>query len=113
MGRTEDLRTYSSPSPVEIIPPGAQLKRRRPRAYYEWKALRRWGKLPGWEISPPGYLLRLARERASLTQSGLASRLRSTQQAVAQAERWDANPTVAFMERWANACGARLTLEIE
>lgn len=107
------MKTYSSPRAVEVPPPSVQLKRRRPREYREWKALRRWGKLPSWEVSPPGYLLRLARERAGLTQGRLASLLGSSQQAVAQAERRDVNPTVAFIERWMGACGARLTIDIE
>lgn len=66
---------------------------------------------PEWELDPPGYLLRLARERTGLTQTGLGERLGVSQQAVAQAERWDANPTVALMRRWAAACGARLEME--
>lgn len=112
MGRTEDMKTYFSPRPVEVPPPSVQLKRRRLREYREWKALRRWGKLPPWEVSPPGYLLRLARERAGLTQGHLASLLGISQQAVAQAERRDANPTIAVIERWMGACGARLIIDI-
>jgi transcriptional regulator with XRE-family HTH domain len=73
--------------------------------------LREWGKLPPWEIEPAGYLLRLSREKAQLTQAELARRLDSSQQAVAQAERWESNPTVDFMRRWAEACRSKLTLE--
>jgi len=88
------------------------LSRGRPRAFAEWQALRRWGKLPAWERQVAGYLLRDAREAAGLTQRELADLLGSTQQAVAQAERWTANPTVAFVQRWASACGAHLELAL-
>lgn len=92
----------------------ATLRRRRPRAYAEWAALQRWGRLPVWEESPPGHLLRAAREAAGLTQEALARRLDCSQQAVAQAERADANPTIGFARRWAEATGApcRLTLTL-
>lgn len=40
----------------------------------------------------------------------LGERLGVTQQAVAQAERWDANPTVALLQRAAEACGARVEI---
>ena len=93
---------------MERLPRGVE--RRRPRDYDEWRTLRRWGMLPDWEIEPPGYLLRMARERARLSQRALAERLGVTQQAVAQAERWDANPTVAFLRRWARACGTDLAI---
>lgn len=83
------------------------LTRRRPRNYFEWDALRRWDKLPEREASVPGFLLRLAREEAGITQAGLAQMLGVTQQAVAQAEKWDSNPTIAFIKRWADACNHR------
>ena len=89
------------------------LRRRRPRAFEEWKALASWGKLPPWEGRAPGYQLRLARESAGLTQAELAERLGVSQQAVARAERWASNPTVRFIEQWALALGARLVLAIE
>lgn len=89
------------------------LERRRPRAFAEWRALRRWGKLPPWEQDVAGYLLRLARERAGLTQRQLAARLGVSQQAVAQAEQWNANPTVHFLRRWAASCGADLRIELQ
>jgi DNA-binding XRE family transcriptional regulator len=92
------------------LPPG--VRRRRPRAYAEWRALRRWGELPAWEEAPPGYLLREAREAAGLTQQQLARRLDCTQQAVAQAERSQANPTVNLVRRWAEATGTRLCFEL-
>jgi DNA-binding XRE family transcriptional regulator len=86
-------------------------RRRRPRAFLKWAALRRWGALPSWEEFTAGYLLREARERAGLTQSDLASRLGVSQQAVAQAERWRANPTAHLLRAWAEACGQDLLLE--
>jgi len=58
----------------------------------------------------PGYLLRIARESAGLTQVQLAEQMGITQQAVARAERWGSNPTIAFMRRWARACGQSLEL---
>ena len=84
--------------------------RGRPRSFDEWQALRRWGKLPPWEAENAGYLLRQARQEASLTQRDLGRRLGVSQQAVAQAEQWHANPTVEFMRRWAAACDAELVL---
>ena len=89
----------------------AGLVRRRPRAYQEWLALRRWGRLPTWEADPPGYLLRQARERSDLTQAELATRLGRTQQAIAQAERWQSNPTISFMRDWAQATDTDLTVD--
>lgn len=83
----------------------------RPRDFVEWKTLREWAELPYWELDPPGYLLRLVRETADLTQAELGERLGVTQQAVAQAERWEANPTAALMRRWAEASGARLVID--
>jgi DNA-binding XRE family transcriptional regulator len=92
--------------------PAITLSRGRPRAFAEWQALRRWGKLPPWERQIAGYLLRDAREAAGLTQRELAILLGGTQQAVAQAERWTANPTVGFVQRWATACGALLEIAL-
>jgi DNA-binding XRE family transcriptional regulator len=91
----------------------ADLRRRRPRSYIEWKTLRRWGRLPAWENDPPGYLLRLAREQASLTQEELAQVLGVSQQAVARAERAGSNPTVELIERWARQCGRELRWSLE
>jgi ribosome-binding protein aMBF1 (putative translation factor) len=90
----------------------ASWSRARPRRFAEWSALRRWGKLPAWEREVPGYLLRATREAASLRQKDLAAQLGVTQQAVAQAERWGANPTIAFMRRWATACGVSLQVTV-
>lgn len=73
--------------------------------------LRRWEELPDWELDRPGYLLRLARETAGLTQAELGERLDVTQQAVARAERWEANPTATLMRRWAEARGTRPVID--
>ena len=107
------VRRYSTPdrSVVANLPKG--LMRRRPRSFAEWKAMRGWGKLPAWEVEPVGYLLRLSRENAGLTQSSLAKRLGCTQQAVAQAERWESNPTIEFIRRWTGACGAKVKIELD
>ena len=91
----------------------SHLTRRRPRAFLEWRTLRRWGKLPDREAEVPGYLLRTVRESAGLTQAQVAEQMGITQQAVARAERWNSNPTVAFMRRWARACGQHLEIRIE
>jgi transcriptional regulator with XRE-family HTH domain len=56
--------------------------------------------------------MRLAREGSDLTQAELASLLNCSQQAIGQAERWESNPTVEFLRRWAKACGAELRIEI-
>jgi DNA-binding XRE family transcriptional regulator len=88
------------------------LTRRRPRSFVEWRTLRDWDKLPKREASVPGYLLRVAREEAGLTQAELARSLGVTQQAVAQAERWESNPTIGFVERWAAACNRRLEIRL-
>jgi len=88
------------------------LTRRRPRSFAEWSRLRQWGKLPDREADVPGFLLRTAREETGLTQAQLAAKLGVTQQAVAFAERWTSNPTIAFMRRWARACGRRLEIRL-
>ncbi len=90
-----------------------RLIRRRPRSFMEWSTLRRWGKLPRWEVDVPGFLLREARSASGLSQAMLADRLGITQQAVSQAERWSSNPTVDLMRRWLEACGHRLELRVE
>ena len=112
MGSPVTLKRYASPRRGILAELPRGLARRRPRAYAEWKALRRWGKLPPWEDEPIGYVMRLARETSGLTQAVLARRLDCTQQAVAQAERWNSNPTVEFLRRWVAACGRRVKLEI-
>ena len=92
--------------------PDLDLPRVRPRSFVEWKTLKRWGELPDSEVAVSGYLLRMVREEAGLTQTQLASMLEVTQQAVAQAERWQSNPTVGFMTQWAKACGKELEIKI-
>jgi len=104
------MRTFIAPPARKPPKLPATVRRTRPRDYIEWAALRRWERLPSWEDSPAGYLLREARERAKLTQAQLAERLGCSQQAVAQAERWDANPTVRFLRRWAAVTGSRLEI---
>lgn len=89
-----------------------RLNRRRPRAFAEWRALRRWGKLPTWERDVPGFLLREARESAGLTQKMLAKHLEITQQAISRAEKWNSNPTIGLMRRWLDACGQKLELAL-
>jgi DNA-binding XRE family transcriptional regulator len=103
-------KRYASPDRPLLADLPKRLVRRRPRTFAEWKALRRWGKLPSWEPEPIGYLLRLAREDSGQTQAELARRLGCSQQAVAQAERWQGNPTAEFMRRWAAACGTQLKI---
>ena len=112
MGNETTLKVYRSPGRALMASLPDGLVRRRPRRFAEWKALRRWKRLPAWEPEPVGYLLRLAREAASLTQQELARRLGCSQQAVAQAERWEGNPTVDFMRRWAESCGAALKIQV-
>ena len=90
-----------------------QLSRSRPRSFTEWSALRRWGKLPPWEVDVPGFVLREARREARLTQGMLADRLGITQQAVSRAERWASNPTVGLMRRWLAICGWHLELNLK
>lgn len=110
MGKPGALKRYASPERAILpaLPEG--LTRGRPRSFAEWKALRGWGKLPAWEVEPVGYLLRLGRQNAGLTQAALAKRLGCTQQAIAQAERWESNPTIDFVRRWAGACGAEVKI---
>ena len=106
MGATKPMRVFRVFTGRRKLPPLSEAARGiRPRDYQEWKTLRSWGALPDWELDPPGFLQRLTREGARLTQNELAERVGVTQQAVARAERWDANPTVAFLRRWAWACG--------
>lgn len=104
--------TVVAPSrpPALDVPRG--LVRRRPRSYPKWRWLRETGRMPEWEVLPVGYLLREAREGAGLTQRELAERLGCSQQAVARAERWESNPTMALVERWAASTGRRAMVEL-
>ena len=114
MGKpSAEMRVLEAKPPRPVPPAPAWAKRSRPRSYVEWKTLRRWGKLPPWEPLRAGYLLRSAREEAGLSQSELAGRLGVTQQAVARAERWDSNPTVELLERWAESCRGRLEIALK
>jgi DNA-binding XRE family transcriptional regulator len=113
MGQPKSLKRYVGRERPLLAKLPKGLVRRRPRRFAEWKALRGWGRLPAWELEPVGYVLRLAREETGLTQTELARRLDCSQQAVAQAERWEGNPTVEFMRRWAEACGSRLSLRLD
>lgn len=88
------------------------LTRRKPRSFAEWRTLRDWGRLPEREMAVFGYLLRVARESAGLTQAELAKTLGVSQQAVAQAERWESNPTIAFIQRWSSACNCNLKIKL-
>ena len=102
------VRQSSTPLPFDL----PLLGRKRPRDYQEWLALKRWGRLPRSEHLVPGYLLREAREAAEFSQAELAQRLGCSQQAISQAERWQSNPTVGFMESWARETGCTLNLEL-
>ena len=106
-------KVYRIPDDPRVEVTGSDIQRRHPRSYFEWKTLKRWGKLPEWEWRSPGYLLREAREASGLTQAALAGRLGVSQQAVAQAERWDSNPTIGFVDAWARRLNGRLCLDIE
>ncbi len=104
------MKNYPAPAPRQKRLPAPRAKRRKPRDYLEWRTLRRWSELPEWEDSPPGYLLREARETAGVTQAELARRLGRSQQSIAQAERWASNPSAAFIRAWADALGLELKI---
>lgn len=106
------MKNYYSPTRALIARLPEGLVRRRPRQFAEWKALKGWGRLPAWETEPVGYLMRLARERAGFTQTDLGRRLGCSQQAIAQAERWESNPTVEFIRKWADACKTKAQIKI-
>lgn len=59
----------------------------------------------------PGALIRDARRHAGLTQAALASRLGTTQSAIARLERDATSPRVETVERALAACDRRLALE--
>jgi transcriptional regulator with XRE-family HTH domain len=58
----------------------------------------------------PGSLIRHARQSAGLSQASLASRLGTTQSAIARLERDASSPRVETVERALRACGQRLEL---
>jgi transcriptional regulator with XRE-family HTH domain len=58
----------------------------------------------------PGQLVREARRSAGLTQQALASRLGTTQSAIAGLESDRSSPRVATVERALRACGRELSL---
>jgi transcriptional regulator with XRE-family HTH domain len=58
----------------------------------------------------PGSLIRDARRSAGLSQASLASRLGTTQSAIARLERDASSPRVETVERALRACGLRLEL---
>jgi transcriptional regulator with XRE-family HTH domain len=58
----------------------------------------------------PGQLIRDARRSAGLTQQALASRLGTTQSAIAGLESDRSSPRVSTIERALRACGQELTL---
>lgn len=112
MGRAPRVVKAAAPAHAREIPVETILRRRKPRSFLEWKTLRRWGKLPVWSEDPAGYLLRQLREDRGLSQRELAERLGCSQQAIAQAERWESNPTVKFMREWARALDASVAVEL-
>jgi transcriptional regulator with XRE-family HTH domain len=63
-------------------------------------------------MSAAASLIKEARNRAGLTQTGLAHRLGISQAAVAKLERPDANPTVGNLDDALWATGHRLTLDV-
>lgn len=110
MGKKEILTTYKGAVQGFVLPP-LEPVRGKPRDFIEWKTLRRWSKLPPSERAVPGYLLKLARTEAGITQKEFGQKLDISQQAVAQAERWSSNPTVCFMQFWLEACGKKLKID--
>ena len=113
MGREKAVRTFRPPD-RPLFPAKGERPRgaRKPRDFAEWKALRRWDKLPEEEKAVAGFLLRLARDEAGLTQAQLAHRLGISQQAVARTERWSSNPTWTLLRAWTEACGRALVIEL-
>ena len=112
MGEQAAMKRYIGPERPMFARLPARLVRHRPRGFAEWRALRAWRKLSTWEIEPAGYLMRAAREAAGLTQRELAGRLNCSQQAVAQAERWENNPSVDFLRHWARGCDSKLEIDL-
>lgn len=107
---TSRKRTTRVPRTLPPLP--LTVTRLKPRSYEEWSALARWKKLPPWEPLRPGFLLRAAREEAGVTQAELAAKLGVSQQAVAQAERVNSNPSVAFVASWTRSLGTHFTFGV-
>jgi transcriptional regulator with XRE-family HTH domain len=61
-------------------------------------------------MTSPGTLVRDARRSGGLSQAALASRLGTTQSAIARLERDASSPRVETLERALRACGRRLEL---
>ena len=61
----------------------------------------------------PGQIVRDARRSAGLTQQALASRLGTTQSAIAGLESDRSSPRVATLERALRACGQELSLSAQ
>lgn len=112
MGKEKILTTYQSPQKGLTLP-SLEPARGRPRDFIEWKTLRRWNRLSYAEQDVPGYLLKLVRTEAGISQKDFGKKMGISQQAVAQAERWSSNPTVSFMQNWMKACGKRMDIKFE
>lgn len=64
------------------------------------------------EVADMKYALIAMRENHGLSQREVAERLQISQPAVAQFERYDSNPTLETLQRYALAIGARLSIEV-
>ncbi|TSC90197.1 MAG: XRE family transcriptional regulator [Microgenomates group bacterium Gr01-1014_5] len=53
-----------------------------------------------------------ARAKKGLTQEQLAKRIGTKQSAIARLESGNANPSIAFLEKFASATGSKLTVQI-
>src|SRR5258708_24909044 len=67
---------------------------------------------PTSETIRTGSILRQARERAGLTQRELADRLGCSPPAISQAEAGGASPSIATLQRFADALGCYLPVDI-
>jgi transcriptional regulator with XRE-family HTH domain len=59
-----------------------------------------------------GLILAKARQRSGKTQVQLALAMGTTQPAIARAEAGSRMPTLGFIDRWARATGARISLKL-
>jgi transcriptional regulator with XRE-family HTH domain len=59
-----------------------------------------------------GLILAAARRRSGKTQSDLARAMGTTQSAIARAEAGNRMPSIGFVDRWARASGAPISLEL-